>query len=377
LNKAQGLLSQLNNHLNLVVLVYPFEDMSSDEVISIRRHAGWNFSRVVVCTDDPPPWMAPSQAHMGLSPLSLPAAIEEICGSSGQVAIKTLLSDSVLNTPNIHLIATNRISGANFLSRLLSRDQATWLERRSTAQDLQDRGAGDLPFEEYNYDDEEDGTTVLRKGEGEEVGKVINKSTKTTRPLKAVRACLEEVKQALVREACPLSNAFVLAIIHHESGGDPTAKSRTGYLGVGQVGKSAMTDAVSRSLWRNDWASTLPSFSKLNQAVYRKQQIAIAVFTLKVGYTVVKRLLTNGSITSNDTLDNDDLLKWICASYGAGPGNLRSLLQKAHESGIECSWQSLREAYTNWMRPNVRPWHYGDIVVDNIMKVYEDSNEEN
>lgn len=149
----------------------------------------------------------------------------------------------------------------------------------------------------------------------------------------------------------PLDESDVLALISIESAGRPDVVSRTGYRGLGQVGAAAVADynaAVPDSMtvdleWMDD-----PS--------HADEQVRVVAWHMARGRDLV------AAWPMPDARAN--AARWADARYSWGGGNLRSARKRyiaAH--GIEPTFPQLAVAEPDAGKPNVRPWHHADRVV--------------
>lgn len=147
-----------------------------------------------------------------------------------------------------------------------------------------------------------------------------------------------------------IDESDLLALINHESGGDPTAVSPTGYRGLGQVGTAALTDYNDANPTRKH------TWNEMMAADGGEAQLAVVAWLVSHGRAVVRAWgLPDGG---------DNAALWADARYGWGPGNLKNAIADYQaDHGRKPTFAQIAEAYPDAGKPNVRPWYHARKVV--------------
>lgn len=156
---------------------------------------------------------------------------------------------------------------------------------------------------------------------------------------------------ASARYHTALDASDVLALISLESDGDPTAVSRTGYRGLGQIGSAALTD------FNN---GVEPEFSVdwewLIDGTRADDQIRVIAWHMARGRGIVSGWGMPDA--------HANAARWADARYSWGGGNLkRSIATFEAMRGGKPTFAELAEFEPDAGVPNVRPWLHADRLV--------------
>lgn len=146
-----------------------------------------------------------------------------------------------------------------------------------------------------------------------------------------------------------IDESDLLALINHESGGDPTAVSPTGYRGLGQVGTAALTDYNSANPSRKH------TWNEMKAADGGEKQIDVVAWLVARGRSVVKTWgLPDG---------DENAAKWADARYSWGGGNLKNAIADYQSTrGSRPTFDQLAAYLPDAGKPNVKPWYHARAV---------------
>lgn len=148
-----------------------------------------------------------------------------------------------------------------------------------------------------------------------------------------------------------LDASDVLALVSHESGGDPTIVSPTGYRGLGQVGRDALAD------YNNGVPDSLVvDYEWLVDAERGDEQIRVVAWHMARGRDVVSHWAMPDA--------KSNAARWADVRYAWGGGNLRkSRARFVAAVGHEPTFDQLAAFEPNAGVPNVRPWYHANAIV--------------
>jgi hypothetical protein len=151
-----------------------------------------------------------------------------------------------------------------------------------------------------------------------------------------------------------LDESDILAVISRESKGDPTAVSKTGYRGLGQVGQAALQDY-------NKANPTLHvEYAWLIDPAHGDDQVRVCAWIQAKQRNVVSHQSMPDAKTN--------AAKWADARYAWGGGNIDDARNTfAAQYGRQPTFDELAAFMPNAGYPNVSPWRHANAVVARSM----------
>jgi hypothetical protein len=161
-----------------------------------------------------------------------------------------------------------------------------------------------------------------------------------------------------------LCASLVAAIIHKESGGNPTAVSSTGYCGLGQVGKSVYQTFAEAN---PKYMASRPdmSYAWMRSADHVAEQLAVTVHAYTRALARARHLLSIKKVIGDPSMFSRDHVVLASMVYGAGGGNTNNLIKSAETKGYTPTLSNLYAHNPNWMKPYLRPFYHGMFVFIN------------
>jgi len=163
-----------------------------------------------------------------------------------------------------------------------------------------------------------------------------------------------EVCASLSREPS-VTAPEILAIVHRESGGDPSAVSISGFRGLGQVGRAVCLDYNDSD---DGAVYPTPIPVPLDKPIL---QLRITAWF----YSWCKSWAVKRGYAQNDL----ESMVWGRVCYGWGPGNLKRAVKDWRQAtGLERvpSLAELADMFPQAGRPYVRPWLIADTFLDEV-----------
>lgn len=149
-----------------------------------------------------------------------------------------------------------------------------------------------------------------------------------------------------------LNESDVLALITIESAGDPTVTSKTGYRGLGQIGSAALTD------YNNGVQGSLAvDYDWLLDADHAEDQVRVVAWHMARGRSIVETWPMADAVSNR--------ARWADARYAWGGGNVKKAVAAfTAKHGREPTFGELAVELPDAGKPNVRPWHHADRLVE-------------
>lgn len=145
---------------------------------------------------------------------------------------------------------------------------------------------------------------------------------------------------ARAAERYSVNVADVLATVHRESRGDPDAVSKTGYRGLGQIGRAALASWRRMTGQSGEWPAA---------AMDPATNLDVVAWYLSLARDVANAL-------GYRRLEN---VAMRAAIYGWGPGNVKNAVRRwQHERKTDAvpTLGELRARFPDAGKPNIAPW---------------------
>ena len=148
-----------------------------------------------------------------------------------------------------------------------------------------------------------------------------------------------------------LDESWLLALISHESGGDPTNHPRgsTARRGLGQVGAQALEDYNAAN------SDAYVAWEWLLDADHGDDQVRVVAWLVAAGRKVVRQWVLPDATTNTDL--------WADARYGWGGLNLHNAIDDYRvKYGRSPTFDELATELPDAGKPHVRPWYHARTV---------------